>query len=450
VTASFWTLARAGAALGLPPLDARPLSGISTDTRAVLPGALFVALVGERFDAHDFLREAVQGGAAALVVQDAARAAGLGVPVLEVDDTLVALGALARYYRQALTAPVVAIGGSNGKTTTKELVRAVLSAGLNVHATRANLNNRIGVPLTLLATPAGVNVVVVEAGTNEPGEIAALRDVMRPDVAVVTTIQEEHLEGFGDLAGVMAEELALCDGVGCAVVPASEPEVVAEATRRAGRVITAGLDAGALRPDAWGLHADGRGWLRFGAVTAELPVAGEHNLRNAMLAVAVGQIFGLSLETCARGLAQTVLPPMRSAVEPLGAALLIDDAYNANPGSMRAALALLGAVAGGRQQVAVLGGMRELGVRGPELHDALVREALATDIALLGVVGDCVAAAARVAPGDPRVVTGDDPVAVWSAMAARVAPEAAILIKGSRGERLERVRPAVTAWAGVA
>ena len=219
---SFWTLARLAQALDGGPADAREIAGITTDTRRIQHGECFVALKGEQFDAHDFLGQAVAAGATALVVSDARRAAGLGVPVYAVPDTLVALGALARYRRMAWGRPVIAVGGSNGKTSTKELLRAVLGSRFTVHATTGNLNNRIGVPLTLLALDDAADVAVIEAGTNLPGEIALLRDIMVPDLTVVTTVQEEHLEGLGDLAGVMAEEMSLCDRVPVVVVPMSE------------------------------------------------------------------------------------------------------------------------------------------------------------------------------------------------------------------------------------
>src|SRR5690606_33663128 len=162
-------------------------------------------------------------------------------PAFEVEDTLVALGRLGRYRRDAWARPVIAVGGSNGKTSTKELLKAVLGSRFAVHATSANLNHRIGRPLTLLALPAGADLAVIEAGTNVPGEIALLRDIIRPDVTVTTTVQEEHLEGLGDLAGVMAEEMALLDDAPLSIVPAAEVDVVGEARRRARRVVSAGL-----------------------------------------------------------------------------------------------------------------------------------------------------------------------------------------------------------------
>ncbi|MBX7119909.1 MAG: UDP-N-acetylmuramoyl-tripeptide--D-alanyl-D-alanine ligase [Gemmatimonadaceae bacterium] len=441
MNAPFWTLQRLAQALGDGPSDGRPIAGVTTDTRAVQPGQCFVALRGETFDGHDFLAEAVAKGAAALVVSDPRPAATLGVPVFVVPDTLVALGMLGRYRRLAWQRPVVAVGGSNGKTSTKELLKAVLGSRLTVHATTGNLNNRIGVPLTLLALDDAADVAVVEAGTNEPGEIAILRDIIQPDVAVVTTVQEEHLEGLGDLAGVMAEELALCDDVPVAVVPASEPEVVAEAEARAGRTIAAAL------PASHGLHPDGRGWLELDGVRLESPLRGAHNLRNAALALAVGREFGLDAAAMAEGLAAMPLPPMRSHVGPLGRALLINDAYNANPGSARAALALLADVGQGRQRVAVLGTMRELGTHAPQKHREVAEAALAGGHDLVAGIGDFKAALTALAAQDPRVVVADDVEDLWPLLEARLAPDAAILLKASRGVKLERLVPHLTTWA---
>ncbi len=438
---SFWTLERVAQALGGGPADQRPISGITTDTRQIAPGQCFVALVGERFDAHDFLADAVRAGAAALVVQDARRAATLGVPVFEVPDTLVALGQLAHYKRRAWARPVIAVGGSNGKTSTKELLRAVLGSRFVVHATTGNLNNRIGVPLTLLALPEGADVAVIEAGTNEPGEIALLREIIAPDLVVVTTVQEEHLEGLGSLDGVMAEEMSLCDGVPVAVVPGSEAAVVEEATRRAQRAVAAVL------PERHGLHPDGRGWTDWDGVTVEVPLRGAHNLRNAALALAVGREFGVSAGDAATGLAAMPMPPMRSNVSVLGRALLLNDAYNANPGSARAAIALLRDVGGDRQRVAVLGTMRELGVHAERAHREVAEAAVAAGHDLICGIGEFGPALQAVAPGDPRVLVADDVDDLWPRLKPLLEPDAAILLKASRGVKLERLLPHLTTWA---
>ena len=443
--APFWTLTRVADALGGALADgptksagartnpAHPrgdlaLTRVSTDTRMIAPGDLFVALVGENFDGHDFITQAVAAGALAVVVADARRATGVGVPVYEVDDTTKALGALGRYRRLAWGRPVVAVGGSNGKTSTKELLRAALGARLDVHATQGNLNNQVGVPMTLLALDDDADIAVVEVGTNMPGEIAILRDIVRPDIAVITAIEEEHLEGFGDLAGVLREEASLLDGVAIAVVPVHEGALVAEAHARAGRVITAGITVGEFSADRAELDADGYGLLTIGGTDVRVPLRGVHNMRNAMLAVAVARACGIAVQDVARGLDgldTAKMPGMRSAVQPLGDALLINDAYNANPGSARAALALLTAVAGSRPRVVILGTMRELGDQTARAHREVARDAVASGAAIVAGIGEFGPALRDVATGDPRVISAVDVDDLWKALAPRLAPNAA-------------------------
>ena len=443
----FWTLARVARALKVTgQFDDRPIAAISTDTRTLSAGACFVALRGERFDAHDHLDAAVAAGAALLVVEDARRAPMAGVPVLEVPDTLAALGRLGRYRRDAWAKPVIAVGGSNGKTSTKELLKAALGSVYHVHATSGNLNNQIGVPQTLLALDDAADLAVIEAGTNVPGEMAILREIIRPDVVVITTVQEEHLEGLGDLAGVMAEELSFCDGVPLAVVPADEADVVREASARARRTLSAGLATGDRRAIAAGLAADGSGWADWEGVRVTVPLPGQHNLRNATLALAVAGEFGVSAERAAAGIAAMPQPPMRSAVGPLGKALLVNDCYNANPGSARAAIALLREVGAGRQRVAVLGTMRELGAASARAHREVAEAALASGVELVAGIGEF--AAPLAALGDAaRVLVAEDVDDLWPKLQPRLAPDAAILLKASRGVKLERLLPLLTTWA---
>src|SRR6185436_14729121 len=188
---------------------------------------------------------------------------------------------------------------TNGKTSTKELIRAALDSRLEVHATHLNLNNLIGVPQTLLAIPDHADVAVIEMGTNQPGEIATLREIAEPTIVVVTSIAEEHLEGLGDLQGVLKEEMSACDGAAVAIVPAGQADVVAEARRRARRVIATGLDGGeedeGLRVDRWSLDAEGRGRLFVDGVEVQVPLRGVHNLRNATLALAVASELGITI-----------------------------------------------------------------------------------------------------------------------------------------------------------
>lgn len=449
----FWTLDRVADALQPLssvnlPRGAQSFTRVWTDTRTIARGDLFVALVGERFDAHDFVANAVKSGAAGVVVSRADPARSLGVPVFEVKDTMLALGALGRFRRCAWGKPVIGVVGTNGKTSTKELLKAALGSALETHATQGNLNNLVGVPLTLLALPDEAEVAVVEMGTNQPGEVARLRGIVEPNITVVTSIAEEHLEGLGDLAGVMREELAACIGVATVIVPAAQPDVADAARERSRHVVTAGLDEGDVRATRWSLEADGRGHIAMDGVEIRPPLRGVHNLRNTMLAVAAAKELGISLDRVAAGVAAMVVPPMRSNVEQIGRATLVNDAYNSNPGSARAALELLQHAGRGRQRVAILGTMLELGPSGPELHAALAREALASPIEVVAGVGQF-ATALDAAAGDSRdrVVTADDVDSLWNRLSSRLSPDAVILLKASRGVRLEQLVPKIREWA---
>jgi UDP-N-acetylmuramoyl-tripeptide--D-alanyl-D-alanine ligase len=443
----YWTFARVAQALGTGPVIESPLAGVSTDTRRIARGDLFVALVGEQFDAHDFLTQAKDAGAAAFVVSDATKAAGLGLPTYVVPDTLVALGQLATAWRSAWGRSVIAVAGSNGKTSTKELLKAAFGQTFVVHATAGNLNNRIGVPLTLLAIPSDAEVAIVELGTNTPGEVATLRAMTRPDVAVLTSIGEEHLEGLGDLAGVLREECEVFHGVTLAITPSTHPEVEVIARARARAVIVAGLERAPVAPTAWGLDDEGRPWLDVDGVRFTVPLRGAHQAANTMLAVATAQACGVPLADAAAGVAAMPVPSMRGVWEPLGAATLINDAYNANPASMRAALDLLSRVGQGRQRVAILGSMRELGAQSDQQHREVARAALASPADLIAVVGDFVGAFADVAPGNTRVVSAPDIDTLWPLLVSRLTNDPVILLKASRGMRLERLIPQLTAWA---
>ncbi len=442
-----WTRELVRAALGDGPSGAVMLSGVSTDTRTIAGGDLFVALRGENFDAHDFLPQAVEKGAAALVVSEPERAASLGVPVYAVHDTRWALGRLGAFRRAAWGKPVIAVAGSNGKTTTKELIRAALSGVLQVHATDANLNNQIGVPLTLLALDDAADLAVVEVGTNMPGEVPALRSILQPEIAVVTCVEEEHLEGLGSLEAIFREETAIFDGATIAISPATQPEIGAEGARLARRSVTAGLDAGDVRADSWEMRADGLGSIWVDGVEVRPVVRGVHNLRNTMLAVAVARECGVSYADAARGLARMPVPGMRTSWEMLGTATLINDAYNANPGSMRAALDLLTQAGDARQRVAILGTMRELGVHAPRMHLEVARHAIAKPLDVIAGLGDMAAALREAGGDDDRIVAADDMDDLWRAVKPKLARDAIILLKASRGVRLERLVPHLTEWA---
>lgn len=452
---SFWTFDRLSQALHDVLLGARiagsaPLRGVTTDTRSIAAGDVFVALRGERFDAHDFLDEAVAKGAAALVVHDVAKAAHAGVPVFLVPDTTSALGMLGRFRRRAWGKPLVAIAGSNGKTGTKALVTAALGACYTVHATTGNLNNQIGVPLTLLSIPDDADIAVVEIGTNHPGEVGALRAVAEPDIAVVTSIGEEHLEGFGDLAGVLREECAVYDGVSLGIAPSAHPEVASLARTLATTVVVAGLESGEVRPTAWGMGHEGRGWMTFGDVRVDIPWVGAHNLRNAVLAVAVARSAGVPDDASTRAIAALPQLAMRSTLDSLGELLLLSDCYNANPASTREALATLDVIDGDRPRVIVLGSMLELGKESDRYHDEIAALALSSRASVVAGVGEFQRPLRALAPHDERVVVAADAESLWPVLREHIPPNALVLLKGSRGTRLERLVPHLRALAGVA
>jgi UDP-N-acetylmuramoyl-tripeptide--D-alanyl-D-alanine ligase len=412
----------------------------------VKPGQLFVALVGENFDGHDFIDSAVEKGASAVIVSRPPDR-DPGVSIFRVPDTLVALGQLANAWRRAWGGPIVMVAGSNGKTTTKDIIRAALSRTMKVHATTGNLNNRIGVPLTLLAIPSQSDIAVVEAGTNLPGEVAILRQITDPDISVVTSVGEEHLEGLGDIEGVLREESAAFDGVRIAVTPSSQPEIAAAARDRAMEVITAGLDEGDVKADSWSIEANGVGTITLGSVRVRLPLRGIHNMRNAMLAFAVSRACGVMDEAAAAGIEAMPQPKMRTAWEQLGQVTLINDAYNANPGSTRAAIELLQSVGSDRQRVVILGTMRELGESSDRCHDEISRLALESGSDVIAGVGEYVKSFQRVAPNDERVVLSETVAELWPRVSPRIKPNAVILLKASRGVQLEQLVPQITNWA---
>src|SRR5256886_815955 len=289
-----WDSDRVTRALGASgPRGLRFPGGVATDTRHLTPGARCVALEGDRFDAHAFLDQAKAQGAAAAVVRQGTPPVQ-GLPFFEVPDTLVALGLLARARRRRLPpgSPVVGVTGSSGKTSTKEMIRAVLATTYRVHATGGNLNNLVGVPLTILAAPDDAEALVVEAGASVPGEIPRLRDVIEPTIAVITNVGYAHVEGFGSLAGVMQEKLALLEGARVAVVGTDPAALAAEARRRVPTIVAGAGPPADVRPDAAELDDGGHARIVWRGHAVTLPVVGFHHIENAMLALAVGREGG--------------------------------------------------------------------------------------------------------------------------------------------------------------
>ncbi len=437
-----WTSERVAAVLGVGQVPPCRFSGISTDTRTLGPGALFVALAGERFDGHRFLDAARAAGAAGAVVRK-------GTPLPDgllgfgVDDTLAALGALARDRRRAVSGPVVAVTGTNGKTATKEMLARVVGVRWPVHATRGNLNNLVGVPLTILAAPESAQALVVEAGASIPGEVARLRDIVEPTVGIVTNVAPGHLEGFGSLAGVLAEKVSLLDGAPVAVVGTTPPELARTARRVAQRVVVAGAGAGAeIAPDRWELDREGRARVVFRTADVRLPLVGPHQVDNAMLALAVAVELGVDLEPAARALETLTLPSGRCEIMHHGALTVINDAYNANPDSVRAALETAAALRGARSLVVMLGTMLELGTDSAALHRQVAASVMARRPTLVAVTGAFGSAFEPWAGelGD-RLIVADDPATLGREVAGRLAGDELVLVKASRGVRLEQAIP---------
>jgi UDP-N-acetylmuramoyl-tripeptide--D-alanyl-D-alanine ligase len=440
-----WTSAFVQRALELDAAPEGPgFTAISTDTRTLERGALFVALAGERFDAHDHLADARTRNAAAAVVRRGT-APVPGLPLIEVEDPLQAYGRLARARRREIRGPVIAVTGTNGKTSTKEMLRAVLGTRFSVHATRANLNNLVGVPLTILESPTGTDALVVEAGANLPGEIARYREIIVPTIAVVTNVGSGHLEGFGSLAGVMREKLSLVADVPLAIVGTDPPELAEQARPLARRVLTAGLTAAERKARDVELDELGRASFSASGHRITLPFPGKHLAANAMLAWTVAEELGLDLAAVARALSAFTLPGGRSEVVSAGGLTILNDCYNANPQSFQSAIATARAMRHGRRLVFVAGTMRELGPESSRLHAEVAEQLVLLKPDLLAVVGDFAAPLSERAGelGD-RLLTAPDPLTLGPALAARLQGDEIVVLKASRGVALERILPYLT------
>ncbi len=422
-------------------------SGIATDTRTLGPGALFVAIAGERFDGHDHLVAARDAGAQGAVVSRGTPAVD-GLALLHVPDTVRARGRLAGARRRTVAGPVVAVTGTNGKTSTKQMLAAALGVRYRVHATPANQNNLIGVPLTVLGAPGDTEALVIEAGASLPGEIAWFREILGPDIAVVTNAVAGHLEGFGSFDGVLHEKLSLTDGVPLAVV-GTEPESLARGAReRAGRVIVAGLEGADLVPVRAALDADGRAEVELDGVRFTLAVPGMHQAGNAMLVWAVARELGLDLARVGAALESFTLPGGRVELSHHGRLTILNDCYNANPQSFRAAIALAETLRAGRRLVFVAGTMRELGDREAALHAEVAAALAALGPDLLVAVGAFGPALAPHATQlGARLLVAPDAEAAGPLVAARLQGDELVVLKASRGVALERILPGIVSRA---
>lgn len=437
------------------------VEGVSTDTRTLQAGALFIALRGVRFDGHDYVEHAVARGAAALVLEERKRGRldTAGLPTLWVSDTLVALGEIARYHRRRFDIPVIAIAGSVGKTTTKDITAHVLGQQWNVHKTPGNWNNRVGVPLVLLGLERSHTAAVIELGTNQFGEIEQLCHIAEPTHGIITAIAEEHLEFFGTLDGVEHEETALfrwlatAGGVACINL---DDERLRRYVRQIPHTITFGQSAEAMLSASYRFEAT----TLFPIVTlswhgrqkqARILQPGHAAARCAIAAAAAAVSAGINIETVAEGLS-TYQPTLshgyaRMVVQHTANGLVIlNDCYNANPASMRSALDTLAAYPTTGLRIALLGDMRELGAATEREHNAIVQYAAEKADALIAI-GQAMSAAVVAADASlhQRMYVANTHQEAVSLIRAIAQPGDVLLVKGSRSLQLEHVIMLLTA-----
>lgn len=428
-------------------------SRLHTDTRSMLADDLFVAIAGEKFDAHDFLAQARSAGCAAVLAQRGIAQAGLNG--LEVDDSKLALGHLAAAWRSQFSMALIAVTGSNGKTTVTQMIASILKAACeeNYWATKGNYNNDIGVPLTLLGLTSTHQMAVVELGMNHPGEIAYLAELTQATVAIVNNAQREHLEFMQTVEAVARENGAVIEALpqtGVAVFPADDAYTglwrsLAGMRRCISFALLGAADVTASADwegGAWRVRAA----TPLGALSFKLAIAGKHNVKNALAAIAACIGAGLSLDTIAHGLEAFEAVKGRSRAlcvrvqsKPI---TVVDDTYNANPDSVRAAIDVLADLPA--PHLLVLGDMGEVGDQGPEFHAEIGEYAADRGIETLLCMGDLMRYGAAVFPG-ARHCAGVD--ALTKAVLADLAQYRSVLVKGSRFMKMERVVEAITAQA---
>jgi UDP-N-acetylmuramoyl-tripeptide--D-alanyl-D-alanine ligase len=415
---------------------------VSTDSRHVAPGSLFVALAGDRTDGHRFVEAAFAGGAAGALVQEGRAGPG---PSVEVPSTADALIRLAADERAGMRAAIVGITGSNGKTSTKDLARAVVAAHLRTHASPDSFNNEIGLPLTLLGAPPETEAVIAEMGARRLGDVKLLAGIARPDIVVVTNVGLAHMEVFGSWASIVeasAEPVDALAADGVAILNADDPVVAGYAARSAGRVVTFGSGANAdVRGRAVSLDADGRASFRLSvareAADVTLAVPGEHMVSNALAAAAVGLELGVGLDDAARALGDASVSRWRmETFTTADGVRVVNDAYNANPESTAAALRTSRWMAGDGRLVAVLGEMAELGSISREEHERVGELAARVRVDRLITVGEAARAIARAAVREgiepEAVASHDDPAEALEELRRLVRPGDLVLCKGSR------------------
>jgi UDP-N-acetylmuramoyl-tripeptide--D-alanyl-D-alanine ligase len=420
---------------------------VSTDSRALKKGDLFVTLVGEKFDGHNFLENVCQQGAiGAVVSKPVAEFSQLAPPIIiQVNDTLVALGDIANCHRRKFDLPVVAITGSNGKTTTKDITTSVLAQRFSVFKSEKSYNNQIGIPSRLMQLSKADEIAVLEIGTSWPGEIERLSQITAPTVGVITNIGPAHLELLGSIEGVAEEKGALLEHVEHAILNADDPMMPRLVRRVCGQITTFGsqadadVSAGEIEIDRLGKPAF---TLKIGGNEIDrvhLPCLGKHNIYNALAAAGVGLWAGLTPAEIRMGLEHFQPADMRMQPIVHNDLLIINDAYNSNPESLKSALVFLSDIGIAGKRIAILGDMLELGERSHALH-LKAGQAIPTNINLLITVGTHSGSIADGAEGIVEsIISCDTPKQAAQQLTKYARPGDAVLIKGSRGVKLEQV-----------
>jgi len=459
VSEPLWTVDAMAAAMRADRVGELPpgVPGLSIDTRTINPGEAFFAIQGENRDGHDFVEAALNAGAGfAVVAREKAPAMPKGAPLLAVDDVLGALNDLARASRARSSAKIVAVTGSVGKTGTKEALRLVLGRQGETHASAASYNNHWGVPLSLALMPQSAQFAVFEIGMNHAGEITPLVKLVRPHVAMITTIAPVHLEFFGTLEAIADAKAEIFSGVepgGAAVINADIPQFaqLRSAARKAGieHVVSFGERADAdARLAKVSLQADTstvQAHILGHDVTYKLGAPGRHMVDNSLGVLAAAQLIGADLALAALALADLKAPAGRGARltldVPGGTVLLIDESYNANPTSMRAALALLGQVPmrGLGRRIAVLGDMLELGPEGAKLHAQLADAVVGHSVDLVYCSGPLMKSLWDALPSERRGGYADDSAALEPIVLKALTAGDAVMVKGSLGSRMGRI-----------
>ena len=422
-------------------------TGVSTDSRTTKAGDCFFAIPGEHFDGHDYVADAfVKGAVCAVVSKDIDAELSAGKCLLKVEDTIRALGELAREYRRRAGYKVVAITGSAGKTTTRQIIYHALGRRFRVHQSPKSFNNQIGLPLTLLGAPAETQVVIAELGSNHPGEISGLTRIAEPDIAVVTNVYPAHLEGFGDVQTIVQEKSSIAEGLspdGVLIINGDFDRLL-DACRAGGvKFITFGKSDG-VDYRTGKIHSDGSA-SRFtiDGVEIYLPLPGPGNVENALAAWAVCSQLGLTIEDFAQ--AVEILPPvsMRAELLGIGTLTVLSDCYNANPASMRNALDILAGLdpTGRRREVFICGDMAELGNQAEQLHRELGAYIARKGVQLLLAVGTSAKIAAMAAQEnadyDLHIKCFADTVSARNKLNEYIKDYDIILVKGSRVAKLE-------------